>query len=338
MKKFLLFAFILVTSISQAQVPQGISYQAIALTGSGTPVANGNVGVRLSILNSSPTGTVVYTETHARPTNAHGLFNLVIGQGTPTTGSFAAINWSTASKFLKVEMDAAGGTNYLLVGTTQLLSVPYAMFAGNTNSVSPAALNGAGTSSLLGTTYLILDGNSIKGYYNGTWASQTFSQQIYSDDVIEENGTFLILDGNSVKSFSKGVWSTQAFSTEVYTDDVIISNDAFLVLASGNQVKGFSNGTWGTRTFSQQIYTDDVLSSNGAFIVLDGNTAAGFYNGVWTTQTCSGEIYTDDVEISNGHFLIRDGNSIKSFHKGNWATQTFSQQIYQEDFIQSVTE
>ncbi len=71
-----------------AQVPQGISYQAIALNASGNPVVSSNIGIRLSILDNAATGTVLYTETHTKTTNAQGLFNLVIGQGTATTGTF----------------------------------------------------------------------------------------------------------------------------------------------------------------------------------------------------------------------------------------------------------
>ncbi|GAA4052582.1 MULTISPECIES: hypothetical protein [Flavobacterium] len=129
MKRIISLYIFLISTAIFAQVPQGISYQAIALNNSGNPVVSSNVGIRLSILNNSATGTVLYTETHTKTTNAQGLFNLVIGQGTPTTGTFNTINWSANAKFLKVEMDVAGGTSYVLVGTTQLLSVPYALAA-----------------------------------------------------------------------------------------------------------------------------------------------------------------------------------------------------------------
>ncbi|AWA30387.1 hypothetical protein HYN48_09970 [Flavobacterium magnum] len=129
MRKLLLLSALLISAITFAQVPQGISYQAIALNPSGNPVVSSNVGIRLSVLDVSATGTALYTETQTKTTNAQGLFNLVIGQGTPVSGTFAGINWKTNSKFLKVEMDVAGGTNYVMVGTTQLLSVPYALAA-----------------------------------------------------------------------------------------------------------------------------------------------------------------------------------------------------------------
>ena len=129
MKKLVLLSALFISFLTFAQVPQGISYQAIALNGSGTPVVSSNVRLRLSILDVSVAGTTLYSETQLKTTNAQGLFNLVIGQGTLVSGAFNTINWGTSSKFLKVEMDATGGTTYVVVGTTQLLSVPYALAA-----------------------------------------------------------------------------------------------------------------------------------------------------------------------------------------------------------------
>ncbi len=129
MKKIITKLAILISIFTFAQVPQGISYQAIALNNSGNPVASSSVGIRLSVLDNSISGTNLYTETHTKITNAQGLFNLIIGQGTATMGTFNTVNWATNSKFLKVEMDIAGGTSYVLVGTSQLLSVPYALAA-----------------------------------------------------------------------------------------------------------------------------------------------------------------------------------------------------------------
>jgi hypothetical protein len=152
MKRILHLSALFITFLSFAQVPQGISYQAIALNGSGNPVVSSNVGVRLSVLNNSASGTVLYTETQTKTTNPHGLFNLVIGQGTVVSGTFSTINWGTNSKFLKVEMDVAGGTNYTLVGTTQLLSVPYALAA---DSLVTSAGEGITLVSPNGTPYQV---------------------------------------------------------------------------------------------------------------------------------------------------------------------------------------
>lgn len=129
MKKIITLSLLFTSFLSFSQVPQGVSYQAIALNSSGNPVVSSNVRLRLSVLDISTTGAALYSETHLKTTNPQGLFNLVIGQGTIVSGVFNAINWGINSKFLKVEMDIAGGINYVLVGTTQLLSVPYALAA-----------------------------------------------------------------------------------------------------------------------------------------------------------------------------------------------------------------
>lgn len=133
---YLVIALFFATTIF-AQVPQGFSYQAVALNASGNAVASSPVKVRLSILDNSATGTAVYTETHNPTTNNMGLFTLTIGQGAPVTGTFSGINWAQNSKFLKVEIDITNGNNYVLMGTSQLLSVPYAMVAGATNAYLP---------------------------------------------------------------------------------------------------------------------------------------------------------------------------------------------------------
>ncbi|MDP2387513.1 MAG: hypothetical protein Q8M29_14140 [Bacteroidota bacterium] len=120
------------TFITNAQAPQGINYQGVARNAAGVELSNQSIGIELSVLEGSPSGTTIYTETHALTTDANGLFTLVIGAGTPTTGTFNAINWAVGgSKFLKVSMDITGGTSYQLMGTSQMLSVPYALCAGN---------------------------------------------------------------------------------------------------------------------------------------------------------------------------------------------------------------
>jgi len=152
MKKLYATIGLFLATLLSAQVPQAFSYQTIAFNTSGAPIANGNVALRVSILDNSATGTVLYTETHIKTTNAKGLVNLNIGQGTPATGTFAGINWGTNTKFVKVEMDPAGGSNYTNVGVNQLMSVPYAQ-------VSKTVVTGAGQGITLvspnGTSYTL---------------------------------------------------------------------------------------------------------------------------------------------------------------------------------------
>jgi len=152
MKKLYASIGLFLATLLSAQVPQAFSYQTIAFNSAGAPIANGNVALKISILENSATGTVLYTETHTKTTNSKGLVNLNIGQGTPTTGSFGAINWGTNTKFVKVEMDPAGGSNYTNVGVNQLMSVPY-------SQVSKTIVTGAGQGITLtspnGTAYTL---------------------------------------------------------------------------------------------------------------------------------------------------------------------------------------
>ena len=129
----MLFSFCLLTSdfFLQAQAPQGIPYQAIARNASGVAIANTAVKVRFSIRDSIATGPVRYQETHSPTTSALGLFSVNVGMGSVVSGTFSGINWGKNAKFLQVELDPAGGNSYNDLGTTQMMSVPYALFAGN---------------------------------------------------------------------------------------------------------------------------------------------------------------------------------------------------------------
>jgi hypothetical protein len=123
-----IIALILFSISLWSQSPQKLSYQAIIRNAEGKLVQNSSVGVRFSILQGSPAGLAVYVETHQAATNVNGLVTLEIGNGS-TTGSFASIDWAAGPYFLASETDPAGGTNFTITGVTQLLSVPYALYA-----------------------------------------------------------------------------------------------------------------------------------------------------------------------------------------------------------------
>lgn len=129
MKKYLLICSILFTMKAIAQAPEGINYQAVVRDLAGATITNAPVGLKLSLLQSSATGTVVYEETFAPFSNDFGLVNVVMGQGTVLNGSFASIDWSAGPYFIEVAADVSGGTNYSVLGTQQLMSVPYALYA-----------------------------------------------------------------------------------------------------------------------------------------------------------------------------------------------------------------
>ena len=130
MKKLLLSVVTIVTiSLSSlGQAPEAFKYQAVVRDAGGFILNNQAVGYRLAILQGSPSGGAVYTETFSPTTNDFGLVNLEIGTGI-TTDDFTLIDWSNGPYFMETAADVTGGTNYIIMGTSQLMSVPYALYA-----------------------------------------------------------------------------------------------------------------------------------------------------------------------------------------------------------------
>ena len=147
--KYLLLTLLACLSLmnSNAQAPQGIPYQSVIRNGSGALMINQAIHIRFSIHDSTMLGTVVYQETHTTTTSNLGMITLSIGQGTPSTGSFSTINWGVNSKFMQVELDAAGGNNYIDLGTQQMMSVPYALYAEKSGSYHQNTIIGFSESS-----------------------------------------------------------------------------------------------------------------------------------------------------------------------------------------------
>lgn len=136
MKKVFTLLFALILSFTTfAQSPEAFSYQAVVRNSNGELVASSNIGVRISILEGSSSGYSVYTETFNEQTTSDGLLNLVLGMGNSINGNFNDINWGNSTKFIQVETDINGGQNYSVVGTSQLLSVPYALHAKTAESI-----------------------------------------------------------------------------------------------------------------------------------------------------------------------------------------------------------
>jgi hypothetical protein len=125
-----IFTFFILCINASAQIPQSFRYQAVARDNSGNLLSNQAVSFRISILSGSVSGAAAYTETHTNlSTNAFGLVELEIGKGNQVTGTFSDINWGSNSYFVQVEIDPAGGTSYQELSTSQLLSVPYALYS-----------------------------------------------------------------------------------------------------------------------------------------------------------------------------------------------------------------
>jgi hypothetical protein len=139
-KHLLILLLTLSTTVVLCQVPQRMSYQSVIRNSSGNLVANSLVSQKISILKNSATGMVVYSETTTKTTNENGLLTIEIGGGNPTTGTFESINWASGNYFIKTETDPTGGSNYTIVGVSQLLSVPYALFSGKSPNLGKTTI------------------------------------------------------------------------------------------------------------------------------------------------------------------------------------------------------
>lgn len=148
-----------------AQSPEAFKYQAVVRDASQNVIPNQAVGMRLTIMQGSTSGTVAYQETFAPTSNSYGLVNLEIGTGTVVSGTFASIDWANGPYFIETAMDATGGTNYVVMGASQLVSVPYALYskvAGSAaNDLDTDSTNELQTLNLSGDTLTISNGNNV---------------------------------------------------------------------------------------------------------------------------------------------------------------------------------
>jgi hypothetical protein len=131
-----LVAIVTIALTSFGQAPEGFKYQAVVRDAGNLILNNQEVGMQMTIQQGSIAGTTVYQETFAPTTNTYGLVNLEIGSGTVVGGTFATIDWSAGPYFIETAVDITGGTSYVVMGTSQLMSVPYALHAKTAENVT----------------------------------------------------------------------------------------------------------------------------------------------------------------------------------------------------------
>jgi hypothetical protein len=234
---------------AHAQAPQGIPYQSVIRNSNGDLINNQSVHLRFSIHDSSMLGTIVYQESHIATTTNLGMVTLSIGQGTPVIGSFSAVNWGSGAKFLQVELDAAGGNNYIDLGTQQMMSVPYALYAVTSGSQYLGALPVVQT----------LNINNIK-----------YTSAIVSANLINNNGKIILAKGIC---YSTSPNPTEANSVYVpnsnlgnYTDTLsnLTPNTLYYVRAFAVSTAGTAYGTelsFTTLPLSVPTLITDTLSN-----------------------------------------------------------------------------
>lgn len=287
MKKTFTTLFVVFTTTLFAVVPQKMSYQAVVRNSSNALVVNSNIGMQVSILQGSATGTSVYIERQFPTTNANGLVTIEIGSGTLVSGSFSTINWSTGTYFIKTEIDLNGGTNYTISGTSQMLSVPFALYALKAETASytnltnkPTTLSGygitdavnmnaaqtiTGNKTFTGTTTVNSPVNSTdvatKAYVDAT------KNKIIAKGDNTSNTTFSIPDNTDIYSSDEGYWNANVVLPTPNTSNNSLYNriGTFLLLKCNSS---FSFNIKTDNTDLTQIL--NLTSGKSALFLFDG--------------------------------------------------------------------
>ena len=278
---FIFLAFIIGIS-SYAQTPQAFKYQAVVREANGSVIENTIVSMRISILEGSAIGTVIYSETHQVATNEFGLVNLSIGEGNIVTGNFATINWGSNTFFIKIELDAKGNSNYVFMGTSQLLSVPYALYSetsgSSTTDFDIDSTNELQTITKSGSTVNLSNGG-------GSFTDDDSQTLILS-------GTMLsISNGNSVQ-----IGGTVDLDYDPLNEiqNLSLNNDSLKISGSNYVILNDNDSTNEIQYLS--INKDTLLISKGNSVKLNDNDSLN------ELQILS--LSNDTISISNGNYIV----------------------------------
>lgn len=274
-KAFLTFcATVFALTTLFAQAPEAFNYQAVAREASGDAIANTAVGVQFQLHQTTAGGTVVYSESHNPTTNEHGLFSVQVGNGTPGSGTFSAIDWKNGPYFLEVGLDPAGGSNYTSMGTQQLFSVPYALHsanATNVENVSPEALFGFGNTPQVDLSCL----GTASSLEIGSWPNSVAVSDNYAYVVDRNSYDLKVIDiSNPLAptlsgSLNTGTWPSSVAVSENYAYVLDFVTSELMVIDISNPALPTFSGSLEIGILPSSL----AISGNYAFVV--GQSGSG---------------------------------------------------------------
>ena len=235
MRKFTLLIAVWFTAIlSFSQAPASFSYQSVIRDAQGELLVTTSVGINVSILKDATDGTVVYSETHQPVTNDNGLVTLQIGAGT-TSNDFSSIDWGDGTYFVKTEIDIEGGSDYTISSVSQLLSVPYALYAESAGNVS-------GLNELKSEVALMKHTMSAGGY-------------------VED------IDGNQYNTVKIGdqIWMAENLRTTTYNDGTVIP-----LITDDSSWGGLTTPGYGWYDMDKETYSEAYGALYNGFVVETG--------------------------------------------------------------------
>ena len=324
--------FAIVTG-ARAQAPLQFNYQGVARNTSGIPLASAPIGIQIIIHDGSATGTVVYQETHTQTTNSFGLYTVAIGTGTVVTGSFTGIAWASGSKFMEVDLDPTGGTSYTAAGTTQLLSVPYAVYA-NTAGTATDEITSTGTTNhlpkftsptALGNS-LVYDEDTVVGVntttptpmsiLNVSGAGTAGGLPYYQAGIVADGATTLSASGVYGQAGWRGVFGHNVGNTgglaAIGVQGTLETGSTYTI---GYGVYGSATGTGPT---NYGVY--------GAASGATSTNYAGYFSGALYATSASSSIKSfkiDDPRDPANKYLYHssvESNEMMDLYKGNVTT------------------
>jgi hypothetical protein len=271
---------LLLTMAVVAQPPQMFKYQGVVRDHNGNLFNNKNISFRISLVQGSALGTAVYIETQNTNTNQFGLFNINVGAGSVITGNFSTIPWSQNNYFQKVEIDTTGGSNFILMGTSQILSVPYALAADTANISKYVLYNGFTDFFVFDTpgTFNTFTAGGERNYMIEVWGGGGGGGTYFA----EGYGYYGMSGGGG--GYGKSIFHLHA------GDRFIVTVGAGGWGATG--AEGGDGGHGGTSSFGSLIYATGGIG--GSFL---------------TSYYSSGGTSNGSINISGGKGRLEGGNS-----------------------------
>lgn len=306
-----IFAALLLTASVWAQSPEKMSYQAVVRDLSNNLVTNQPVGIRISILQDSINGTIVYAEIfNPNPsTNANGLVTVEIGGGVPLSGTFVSINWSNGPYFIKTEIDPTGGTNYTITGVNQLLSVPYALHAKTAETVT-SEITEIDPIFSASPTYGITAGN-ITDWTSAYTHSTTTTGSVHGATTV--GGNLLTLINPSAISFLRvnADNSVSALNATVFRTAIGAGTGTVTNISASNGISGGIITTTGTLGLTGQALALHNLGTNGIITRTGAGTVAAR-----TITSGTGIIVTNGDGVSGNPTIAAKTYAIGNFAHG----------------------
>jgi uncharacterized protein (TIGR02145 family) len=353
-KKYFLSTYLLLfsTLFLVAQPPQKMSFQSVIRDGNNNLVVNRTIGIKISIIKTFPNGIAVYEETHQGTTNGNGLLTLEIGTGTPTPGSsFSSIEWENGDYFLKSEIDLQGGNQYTLIGTQQLITVPYSFHSGTSNFADSSDYNhlinrpiGQNTGDILywnpqdsswhivpiGSPgqVLIVGANGVPQWYTNV-LHNNLPPSIITDSVFSITGYTMRVAATILDPGTTGIIASGVCWSETNPSPSIGNNNTTDGSGTGSFVSNVAGLKSNTRYYVRAYATNSVGTSYGNVLVITTPTHCGtitdydgnVYNTVYIGRQCWFKENLRTTHYADGNSITKAYNISQTYYNAMAHTQ-----------------